>query len=46
MGASPGRHPRTRATLNHPHWPDGIADRGGRDHEPDMLDFLGRYTSE
>ncbi|MBS2031067.1 MAG: hypothetical protein JST54_24410 [Deltaproteobacteria bacterium] len=26
--------------LNHLHWPDGVADRGGHDHEPEMLDFL------
>jgi poly(3-hydroxybutyrate) depolymerase len=26
--------------LNHLHWPDGIADRSGVDHEIDMLNFM------
>jgi len=29
-----------RAVLNHLRWPDGVADRGGVDHEPAMLEFL------
>lgn len=28
------------ALLNHVRWPDGVADQGGIDHEPAMLDFL------
>lgn len=28
------------ATLNHVHWPDGVADGSGMDHEPAMLDWL------
>jgi hypothetical protein len=28
------------ALLNHLHWPDGIDDGGGLDHEPDLRDFL------
>lgn len=30
----------TRALLNHIHWPDGVEDQGGIDHEPEMLEFL------
>jgi len=26
--------------LNHVRWPDGVADRSGLDHEPELLDFL------
>lgn len=29
-----------RALLNHVRWPDGIADEGGHDSEPRMLEFL------
>ena len=28
------------ALLQHVQWPDGVADRSGVDHEPDMLAFL------
>jgi hypothetical protein len=28
------------AFLQHIFWPDGIADRSGIDHEPEMLAFL------
>ncbi|MBM4378511.1 MAG: hypothetical protein FJ086_04310 [Deltaproteobacteria bacterium] len=28
------------AMLQHVQWPDGVADRSGVDHEPDMLGFL------
>ena len=26
--------------ANHTHWPDGVADHGGLDHEPELLGFL------
>jgi len=28
------------AAINHVRWPDGVADKGGVDHEPEMLGFL------
>jgi len=28
------------ALLNHLHWPDGVEDESGLDHESDLLDFL------
>jgi poly(3-hydroxybutyrate) depolymerase len=31
------------ATLNHMRWPDGVADKSGKDHEPKMLDFLRQH---
>jgi pimeloyl-ACP methyl ester carboxylesterase len=34
------------ATLNHLRWPDGVADRSGRDHEPAMLDILRDHPSD
>lgn len=37
---------RCKAVLagrNHLHWPDGLADGGGIDHEPDMLSFLREH---
>ncbi len=31
--------------LNHLRWPDGVADKGGHDHEPAMLDFMRAFPS-
>lgn len=31
------------ATINHLRWPDGVDDRSGLDHEPEMLDFLADH---
>jgi pimeloyl-ACP methyl ester carboxylesterase len=33
-----------RGLINHARWPDGVADRGGRDWEVDMLTFLKRNS--
>jgi poly(3-hydroxybutyrate) depolymerase len=38
---APQQCDQDRAVKNHVRWPDGMAvGDGGRDHEPDMLDFL------
>ena len=35
--------PRRSGLLNHIRWPDGVADGGGRDWEPEMLSFFNDH---